>query len=197
MVENIRKIFSESEKENDRKKDKENIGTNETLFDERKLKQIMVEAAKKTNLLGSSTLSTLLIDNKNNCLYSCYIGDSVFMILRFKKNRYHKLFKSRELSHTFNHPYQLGIKGDNPEVSIINKHDLDENDIIILASDGLWDNVHDMEIEVILNNQLERFKNGKENNSLEELTLSKCNQYFLNEFTDKLSIRAMENALNK
>lgn len=125
LVENLKNIFAEK----DSKSEEEN-------FDEKRLKEFIIEAAKKTNLLGSSTLSTLLIDNKNNCLYSAYIGDSVFMILRFKERRYHKLFKSKELSHTFNHPFQLGVKGDNPTSSVIGKHDLDENDIIILATDG-------------------------------------------------------------
>jgi len=47
-----------------------------------------------------------------------------------------------------------------------------------------------MEIEVILNDQLRKYE--KEKNAKR-----KNNQIFLNEFTDKLSIRAMENALNK
>ena len=128
LVENLKSIYSEKDS---KKNEEEN-------FDEKRLKQFIIEATKKTNLLGSSTLSAILIDNKNNCLYSAYIGDSVFMILRFKERKYSKLYKSKELSHTFNHPFQLGMEGDDPEASIIEKHDLDENDIIILATDGYY-----------------------------------------------------------
>jgi hypothetical protein len=47
-----------------------------------------------------------------------------------------------------------------------------------------------MEIELILNNLLRKFET-------EKYFKRKDNQIFLNEFTDKLSIKAMENALNK
>jgi protein phosphatase PTC7 len=143
LVENLKEIFSKKYNHKDKEKDKNKNYSNKIeeeifIFDEKRLKEMIIEATEKTNLLGSSTLSTILIDNKNNCLYSAYIGDSVFMILRFKvqERRYYKLYKAKELSHTFNHPYQLGIKGDSPINSVIGKYDLDENDIIILATDG-------------------------------------------------------------
>jgi hypothetical protein len=47
-----------------------------------------------------------------------------------------------------------------------------------------------MEIELILNSLLRKFEK-------EKYIKRNDNQIFLNEFTDKLSIKAMENALNK
>ena len=47
-----------------------------------------------------------------------------------------------------------------------------------------------MEIEVILNQLLKNFEKVRD-------LKRRNNQIFLNEFTDKLSLRAMENALNK
>jgi len=58
------------------------------------------------------------------------------MVLRYTEGKYSKLFKSQDLTHKFNHPFQLGIKGDDPEKSVVAKHYLDINDIIILGTDG-------------------------------------------------------------
>ncbi len=129
LCKNLKKEYLINEKETEKEENESNI-------DEIILKKFIIEATKKTNLLGSSTLCAILIDNKNNCLYSAYIGDSIYMILRYKEGKYLKLYKSKDLSHKFNHPFQLGIRGDDPEKSVVAKHDLDINDIIILGTDG-------------------------------------------------------------
>lgn len=130
LCDNLKNVYSIYNKEHEKEEQ------NESKVDEIKLKNFIIEAAKMTNLQGSSTLCAILIDNNKNCLYSAYIGDSVYMILRYKEGYYHKLFKSKDLTHKFNHPFQLGFKGDDPEKSILAKHDLEINDIIILGTDG-------------------------------------------------------------
>ena len=36
----------------------------------------------------------------------------------------------------------MGTNGDNPESSDINAHTVKHHDIIVLGTDGLWDNIH-------------------------------------------------------
>lgn len=108
------------------------ISMNETV-----LKQLIVESDNKNkNIIGSSTLCSAFIDNKLNMLYTAYIGDSLYMILKKYQEKYLVFYKSPEMTHGFNFPLQLGTNGDNPLQSNTFKHELDKEDIVILASDG-------------------------------------------------------------
>lgn len=107
-------------------------------MNEEKLKQIIINSDNRNkNIIGSSTLCTAFIDDEHNMLYTAYIGDSVFMILRKNdKDEYYCLKKAEEMVHSFNFPYQLGTNGDNPNQTSVRKWDLEKEDIVILASDG-------------------------------------------------------------
>lgn len=121
-------------------------------MDETLLRQLIVDSDNRNkNIIGSSTLCTAYIDNNLNTLYSAYIGDSLYMILRKFQNKYSVFYKSPEMTHGFNFPLQLGTNGDNPLQSRIAKHELDKEDVVIIASDGLWDNLHDSEVETLIN----------------------------------------------
>ena len=101
------------------------------------LKEIIVNADHKVrNITGSSTLCSAYVDNKLNSLYTGYIGDSLYMILRKYKEKYSVFYKSPEMTHGFNFPLQLGTNGDNPLQSRVNRHDLEKEDVIILDTDG-------------------------------------------------------------
>ena len=92
------------------------------------------------NILGSSTLSILLFDKPNHLMRTCYIGDSLYLIARY--NQIFELeFVSKEQSHGFNLPYQIGKKCDDSETATITTHKLQNKDVVILATDGLWDNL--------------------------------------------------------
>ena len=41
----------------------------------------------------------------------------------------------------FNFPYQLGTSGDDPMSANQETHPVEDNDIFILGTDGLWDNL--------------------------------------------------------
>lgn len=71
------------------------------------------------------------------------LGDSGYMILR--KNSQTSLdilYQSKEQQHSFNFPFQVGTNGDDPESGESNAHNVQHNDIIVIGSDGLWDNMH-------------------------------------------------------
>jgi protein phosphatase PTC7 len=107
-----------------------------TLIDEFTAKEILIKAAEKTNVPGSSTLCLVLLDAPEKKLHTTYIGDSIYMIFRYREGKFELQYKAEEQQHKFNTPYQLGRNGDSPHSSVQYSHDLCHNDILIIATDG-------------------------------------------------------------
>lgn len=99
-------------------------------------KDMLINSAMLTKSLGSSTCCLLLLDKENKKLYSSYIGDSLYMIIRYIDHKFQMIYLSPEQVHSFNYPYQIGKNSDNPNEAIINTHDIKDKDVIIVASDG-------------------------------------------------------------
>lgn len=129
------------------------------------------ERVKAENVIGSSTACVALFDCVRHQLHFSNLGDSGIIVLRhidsdvagtLKRDRItpraertsdlRVAFISQQQLHSFNHPYQLGwtgkelAKGDN--ASFKTAHDacttsihVRRGDIIIMATDGLFDNV--------------------------------------------------------
>lgn len=125
-------------------------------LDEVEIKSSLVDAVKNTKSTGSSTIVMLLLNQETKKLHSTYVGDSLYMILRFDENaKLFKIFyKSNEQQHRFNQPFQVGTNGDSPNLAIIQTHDILDKDIVIVASDGLWDNLFDEEILETINKRV-------------------------------------------
>lgn len=107
-------------------------------------KSILRSAAEHAkDVVGSSTACVIAIDNTAHKLDAINVGDSGFMYIRGSK----KMFRTREQQHSFNYPYQLGTGGEQPEQGdTITLNDIEAGDLIIVGTDGLWDNVFDEEI---------------------------------------------------
>ncbi len=125
-------------------------------IDEMEIKSSLVEAVKKTKSKGSSTIAMLLLNQNTKKLIATYVGDSLYMILRYSdtKDQFELFYKSSEQQHKFNQPFQVGTNGDSPNLAIIESHDIRDKDIIIVASDGLWDNIYDDMIISIINQKV-------------------------------------------
>lgn len=138
------------------------------------LKIMLSEAYNKTKSFGSSTI--LLGVCQNNTLYSISLGDSTYVILRprEKNSCLFEVFRLSEQQHSFNCPYQLAYfpepdqyevlvkKGLGSFISLLKRSNLDmqdkpqdaraetfqllKGDIIVAASDGLFDNLFDEDI---------------------------------------------------
>jgi len=104
---------------------------------------------------GSSTLSILTLHPKTGILRSFHVGDSIYGV--FKKDGSHILGEEQQLA--FDVPFQvyggrLNISQNHQQShgkasdifkGIYNQFDhaeLGNNSSIVLASDGLWDNIH-------------------------------------------------------
>jgi len=92
-------------------------------------------------------VSFLTLDSQSGLLRTCLLGDSGFLVIRGRKIHY----RSKEQQHFFNAPFQLGFNNgvpltDLPDHSITKDFTLLNNDIVIAATDGLFDNLGDDEI---------------------------------------------------
>ncbi|KDP27378.1 hypothetical protein JCGZ_20202 [Jatropha curcas] len=111
--------------------------------------KILDKAALETQSPGSSTALLAYFDGQ--ALHVANIGDSGFVIIRngtvFKK--------SSPMVHEFNFPLQIE-KGDCPSELIEGYEiNLDEGDVIVTATDGLFDNLYDQEIASIISKLLQ------------------------------------------
>lgn len=122
--------------------------------------------------LGSSTACVITLDGAQRMLRSANLGDSGYIVLRegarddanatrgkargAKRGQLpdNVLYVAPPLQYSFNAPYQLskltGMAPDalqnKPQDSAENRIQLQTGDIIVSATDGLWDNVHIAEL---------------------------------------------------
>lgn len=103
---------------------------------------LFAKACHLTKSIGSSTFCSLRLDSNDSTVKAINLGDSGYLIIRNNKI----LFKSKEQQHSFNFPFQVGTNGDSPMSANIQTHKIKEGDIIILGTDGLWDNMYDYQL---------------------------------------------------
>lgn len=96
--------------------------------------------------LGSSTACVLILNRENSTVYTANIGDSGFMVVR-KGEIVHR---SEEQQHYFNTPFQLSVPppghggnvlSDSPESADTLSFPVKDGDVILVATDGVFDNV--------------------------------------------------------
>ena len=76
------------------------------------------------------------IENDEDVLYTSLIGDSGYRLFRPTNKELEIVFCSEEHTRDFNFPYQIGSEGDPPEIALENKHEIKENDILVVGTDG-------------------------------------------------------------
>eukprot|EP01054_Gregarina_sp_Poly1_P002619 Gregarina_sp_Poly_1__2618@NODE_1711_length_3499_cov_182_003788_g383_i1_p1_GENE_NODE_1711_length_3499_cov_182_003788_g383_i1NODE_1711_length_3499_cov_182_003788_g383_i1_p1_ORF_typecomplete_len452_score74_44SpoIIE/PF07228_12/1_7e29PP2C_2/PF13672_6/2_3e16PP2C_2/PF13672_6/7_5e03PP2C/PF00481_21/0_00012_NODE_1711_length_3499_cov_182_003788_g383_i11351490 len=147
-------------------------------------KELMKLACDNPTSYGSATCCIVIFDAKRQQLGICNLGDSGVSILRRgKKYQMIEQFKTPELCHFFNCPYQVsrspppqvlakvfGMTNlENGKGFVLPSEDLpkhaqcfdimvEEGDLLLLASDGLWDNLWDFEIQGLCNLALAPFE---------------------------------------
>lgn len=100
----------------------------------------------KEPLFGSSTACIMVLDKKSQMLHSANLGDSGFLVIRQGS----VVHQSSEQQHYFNTPYQLAIPPPGQAGAVIEdsldaaestSFSVEHGDLIVLATDGLFDNV--------------------------------------------------------
>ncbi|KAF5829895.1 phosphatase 2C-like domain-containing protein [Dunaliella salina] len=108
---------------------------------------ILEKAYAETKVRGSSTASIVVLANKK--LFASNLGDSGFMIIRDGQ----VVFHSPSQQHGFNFPFQIGSfdsMSDSPTASQKFSVPVQLGDVIVLGTDGLWDNCFDEEITAVI-----------------------------------------------
>jgi serine/threonine protein phosphatase PrpC len=109
-------------------------------------KTLLTKSWEQNQEKGSSTFVVVTLPEDEAKIYSSYVGDSGYCILRPDDNKPDKfdiVFASQSQQRRFNHPFQLGWAnhGDHPEVASSFSHDVKDGDLVILGTDGLFDNL--------------------------------------------------------
>lgn len=113
---------------------------------------------KKENINGGScTIMAMSLNLKTLHLNTYLVGDAGFMIVRDKKI----IHRSVDQLKGFNFPFQLGIgqEMDQPEIGITSQLKLKLGDVILIGSDGLFDNLFDKKILAFINYEMEKVQN--------------------------------------
>jgi len=128
-----------------------------------------------------------------------HIGDSGYIILRKSGSEFKILYESEEMVHGFNFPYQVGTSGDNPYSASIRAHSVEIGDLIVLATDGLWDNLSKIDIIKIITEYSNSLQPSEKINLTELATKisTKSREIALREDIDTpFSIRAKQNNID-
>lgn len=101
------------------------------------IKKALTYAEEKTRKEGSSTATVLGISG--NFLEGVQVGNCNVMVIRDDK----VVFKTESMEHSFGNPEKLLHGQFASSLGMPISVELQEYDIIIVASDGVWDNVYD------------------------------------------------------
>ncbi|KAL6317204.1 hypothetical protein AAG906_029956 [Vitis piasezkii] len=107
-------------------------------------KMILEEAYLKTEIKGSSTACIITLTDEY--LHVVNVGDSGIMLFRDGD----LIYKSPVQQHCFNSPYQLGKRSDDPSVAEEVIIGVRAGDVVVVGTDGLFDNVFVDEMEVVI-----------------------------------------------
>ncbi|EFN54672.1 hypothetical protein CHLNCDRAFT_24539 [Chlorella variabilis] len=121
--------------------------------------QHLMEVAYLSTLArGSSTACILCLENER--LHASNLGDSGFMVIRDGE----LVFMSPQQQHEFNFPYQIGSAdsmSDTPQVARRFSVEVRQGDIVVAATDGLFDNVYPDEAASLVSASKERGENAQ------------------------------------
>lgn len=111
------------------------------------------QALNSANAVGSTTATIVTVDTKSEPGYTILkgsnLGDSGVVVLRQggDDGRPFVAYKTIPQMHFFNCPFQLGgASPDGPDLATKIRVPLVSGDIVILASDGIYDNVYESQI---------------------------------------------------
>jgi protein phosphatase PTC7 len=74
------------------------------------------------------------------------LGDSAYILLRPLDDKIEKVFRSATQQHRFNAPYQTGTEKAWPTRAFSTEHIVQNDDIVVMGSDGIFDNLFDEDI---------------------------------------------------
>ena len=133
---------------------------------QRAFKQTKKATADPNEWFGTTTASGALIgydrkDPPHPLVHVAQLGDSAIIILRPRDREI--IYKTKEQWHWFDCPRQLGTNSpDTPEKdAIVDRVEIEEDDVVVAMSDGVTDNLWDHEIVENVSGSIEKLANGQ------------------------------------
>lgn len=123
----------------------------------------------KQQIIGSSTACLMMLSHADLKLYTANIGDSGFLVVREGE----VVHRSQEQQHYFNTPFQLSLPptelqsevlSDQPESADQYEFSVEDGDVILMATDGIFDNVPD----TVLIEEMYKVQHCKDINRLQQ-----------------------------
>eukprot|EP00850_Spirogloea_muscicola_P010064 SM000058S18494 [mRNA] locus=s58:272319:275648:+ [translate_table: standard] len=119
-------------------------------------RSVIAESHSRTDLLGSCTVCVAALDGRT--LRVANIGDSGFVIVRGGA----VVTKSAQMTHSFNFPFQIGTNNaDDPSAAQMYDIELEVGDVVLVGTDGFFDNVFDEQLATTVTQALEAGKDAE------------------------------------
>lgn len=103
-------------------------------------KSVIIRSVQLSTSVGTCT--AVLAALYRQTLHVANIGDSGFLVVRNGE----VLARSTPMQRGFNFPYQIGSDGDDPSIAETFEVPVSTGDVVVLATDGLYDNLYEREI---------------------------------------------------
>ena len=121
-------------------------------------KYLIVDSHNNTKAIGGTTVCVMTLDEETLFLRTAHVGDSGYALYRMQDEGYELIYKSQDQKRSLYFPYhvidkinlKIGSEGDDPECAIIDMHWVDPLDLVIMGSDGLFNNVNSIVMKTIL-----------------------------------------------
>lgn len=133
--------------------DGKNLESHDDVVHPEQLLAMAFEGVTDEKIKGSTTACIATIDAAHGVIHSANVGDSGFMIVRGAPGEREVCHRSPHQEHEFGRPFQLGHhdNSDSPSDAMLTTFPLEAGDIIVVGSDGLWDNLSESEILEVVN----------------------------------------------
>lgn len=114
-------------------------------------KKLMKKSISANSYKGSSTLIVATIDQKNDSMRIANLGDSALLHLRPDTEGYKVIFRSKTVSLDYNTPAQACHEYWNPDLVSKGESKIAGGDLVIVGSDGMFDNLFECHIVDFIN----------------------------------------------
>lgn len=114
------------------------------------MKELLATSVENNKNIGTCTFCAARFDTtRDNYLKTINLGDSGYLLVRPnpKTNQLDTLFRTKEQQKGFNFPVQCGTNGDHASTADSFEHEIQDDDILIMASDGVLDNMFDNDLK--------------------------------------------------
>ncbi|KAK2765447.1 hypothetical protein FQN54_008300 [Arachnomyces sp. PD_36] len=164
---------------------------------ERAYEQTVAATSFPNEWLGTTTSVTGLLHHTTASgspkplLYVTNLGDCQILVIRPSEEKI--VFKTAEQWHWFDCPRQIGTNSiDNPRNAVMDKIEIEENDIVVAVSDGVIDNIWEQEVLKVVLDSLKKWESGEADKEAREKSIEGGMVYAAQELLNAAKVIAQD-----